>query len=58
MDAPKFGATHTPSWDQFQTVTLFVYATGVRVIAEVTPAEARAYAAEIIREAEIVEIDV
>lgn len=58
-----FSATHTPSWDEFKTVTLTAGVSqvggggAVLLHAEVSVEEAYAYAAQIERACQIVEAD-
>lgn len=53
----RFDAMPTPTWDDFETVTLTaaIQSTGTFITADVAPPDARAYAAEIIAACEIVE---
>lgn len=52
-----FTAMPTPTYDPFTRVTVMagINSTGTFISADVTPADARAFAAEIIRSCEIVE---
>lgn len=58
-----FGATHTPNWDQFKTVTLSVTLIqtgghgGLTIHTDVSVEKAREYAAQIERACQIVEAD-
>lgn len=61
--AIRFSATHCPSWDKMNHVLLSAYISqtgglgSFSVSKEVTPAEAREYAASILTACEIVEKD-